>query len=552
MNKMCIFFLSMFFLIGKGHALIPIEGIIYGEVRDIKQYDPFVGMLTSNYLLTDKNSSEENKLTYYTALYKQGYNLQNSCDQVDRIKYSNFWKEDTAKRSFAATLQYLGLDISVRSIANYAKKLGVTKEKYDLLYTNLVQNTCSQNLTVYSHQMLKSNFKYYWSNDTKLALPSIADNPYFGDYIKKQHNTKSVLEREFHYTVLNFRSLCSWDLDTHNFGMMKPYLKNPFLISYVMNNLVKKKLNLDVKTEELFLTKTKEGVQVACENLICRKRSPNEFEKLFPRMNGSDQLRDDLNQLYCNNFSNIRTIKSLLAPQQKEWLKGTNRNKQKIEAMNLVSLITGVPELLITAKVYPDIAKFLKMNIKNRWDLWAKKKSNQFNMEQMYEESLDVSLISQQSTNAVELGNYNVKFNVELGEIDKVLNGYDKIDSTFYLKFPISQIESLKEKIPFYYNSNRFKKLQNLENVFVKNIAVQLEKKKKYFKVPLWNNRMATLLAKELMGQFLKNNRKFSHNLSKKVVKIPVTFSFGVFALQYIREKFIFRYKNPDLLTAKK
>lgn len=546
MKVLTIFFLFTYSL--KIGALVPIEGIIYGEVQDIRQYDPFAGMLTANYFKTTKDRKSVDKLIYYRALFKQGMQLGQKCETVNRANYSNYWAEENAKRSVIATLQYIGLDLTIKSIINYAKKFELSEDEFEKLYHNLVDNNCSQNITVYSHKMLKSNFKYLYKNGSQFTNPELASSPYFNQDVKEKHDTREVIKREFEYSLKNFRAFCSWNSDTNNLGLLKPYIKNPFIMSYIFNNLLQKKVNIDPKTEEIFLEPTSGGIQVACENMICRRRTTSEFTKYFPRMNGSYNLEDDLSMIYCNNFQNPRANEILLSNKMRSWVSKQSSKQKALESMHFLSLITGFPDLALIADTYPELLEFFKDNIRQRWDRWADEKSNQFNLEQLYEEPLQISMESQINTNETELGEFKLKFKLELGEMDKLLNDHDKISTQFYFELPKEYILYLRQRIPFLYNSGRKKELAGLEKRFLENISSQLAKRKKYFKVPIWNDSMSQFMADELLAQFSRVNVYRFNQKKEKMIKIPVNFYFGVFALQYIRKKYIHRFKKP--LTA--
>ena len=233
-------------------------------------------------------------------------------------------------------------------------------------------------------------------------------------------------------------------------------------MSFVFNNMLSQKINIDSQTGKVFFDDTPDTIQVACENLICRRRPKDEFKRKFPTINGSVNLEDDLKLLYCNYFQTARTAKSSLSPEQLSWTESTSKNSQIVETMNLVAQITGIPDMMVGVEKYSDLSKLFKNNIKERWDKWAKVKSTKFNSEQLYEEALEVSLVDRADLVASERVQYQMDFNIELGEIDKLLGGYDKIDTTFSLDFPYSYVEELKGKISFYYNTGRFEKLNSI------------------------------------------------------------------------------------------
>ena len=344
---MITFFLFVGFL-PSAQSLVPLEGLLYGNVADIKQYDPFVGMLNSNYTpLDQKEGKEKAKLTRYLALYQQGMELVNHCEATERAEYSNKNSEDSALRSTLANMQYIGLDYTIRNIVNYAKLLEYDENSFTNLYENLISNSCSQNITIFSHKMMKVNFKHFWKNGTELDPPSLGDSPYFSASVKEKLNSRETMNKAFMYTLNSFRSLCSWSGSTDHFGLLAPYVKNPFLMSNVFNNMLQRKIDIDEKTQRIFYNKAENSIQVSCENLVCRRRTSIDFIRFFPKINGSSNLEDDLKLLYCNYFQNARTKKEDLAPEQKKWIEGIERNQRLLEAQNLLGQITGFPDLTL-------------------------------------------------------------------------------------------------------------------------------------------------------------------------------------------------------------
>src|SRR5690606_16483921 len=157
-------------------ALIPIEGLILGNVKDIRQFDPLEGFLTLNPL---SFSSEETRLKEYYGLYKEGKNLTLSCDSRGISRYESPWKRARALSSVASTLQYIGLNTTIKAIADYAKLLNISKVEYENLSENIVNNYCSNNLTVYSKKLIRKNLSYEFDNTPKSSsLPYLEKDLY--------------------------------------------------------------------------------------------------------------------------------------------------------------------------------------------------------------------------------------------------------------------------------------------------------------------------------------------------------------------------------------
>ena len=107
----------------------------------------------------------------------------------------------------------------------------------------------------------------------------------------------------------------------------------------------------------------------------------------------------------------------------------------------------------------------------------------------------------------------------------------------------------MKERIPFFYNIERKKDLTKLESQFVAKIISQLKSKQKNFKVKLWNDDLAQIIAEELITQILSSRNLSNDDFKAGFVDIPVNFSFGAYALQYIRYKNIYQNKSAQILT---
>src|SRR5690606_36855556 len=171
-----IYFLFLILLSTNAWALIPIEGLILGNVQDIRQFDPLEGFLTIH---SSSLSSEETRLKEYYGLYKEGKNLVLSCDSRGISRYENPWKRTRALSSVVSTLQYIGLNTTIKAIADYARLLNISKIEYENLSDNIVNNYCSNNLTVYSKKLIRKNLSYEYDMDkTSSHLPVLDTSLY--------------------------------------------------------------------------------------------------------------------------------------------------------------------------------------------------------------------------------------------------------------------------------------------------------------------------------------------------------------------------------------
>ena len=211
----------------------------------------------------------------------------------------------------------------------------MSEKDYTNLYRNLVINTCSENISVYSKTLLLNNFKRQFAIADEKNLPTVKNDKEFYSKLNKFQNTRETIINEFEYTLMNFRSLCSWDGDPENLTLLRPYLSNPFLMSYLFNHLSEQKVVFEPKTNSSYFVEDKNSVQVMCENLICRKVTRAEFREKFARQNGSVSIRKDLEAMYCHSFKNAKSKKELVGKKIQSWIDESSHSVRTMEAMNL-------------------------------------------------------------------------------------------------------------------------------------------------------------------------------------------------------------------------
>lgn len=544
-----ILLLVICFLPFSGFSLSPIEGVIFGNVKDIKQYDPLRELLSDNFTRNINNKSLDYKaLKYINALYRQGIELENKCEISQAYQYPNVLKEALAKRSIVSNLQYIGLDKTIKSLTQYAQKLEWKESEFRKFTKNLIKDTCHPNTTVYSLKLMQDSFLNYWkSKNINHRLPIIENNVFYSPEIQKTGRSLKTIKRQFEYSIRNFRALCSWDGDPDSLGLLVPYLKNPFLMSIVSNHFTKTRIGIDEKTQEFQIVYDKNASQVACENMICRKRNEVEFKKLYPRMIGSTKLRDDFEALYCNAFKRARYDRLYSHEKIKKWISSQTESESKIEVMHLISQFTGLPALLLNVDRYNEMLSLFKNSIKYKWNSWARNKNSQLFIDQLYEEPL---VIKVRPYREVAL-DFKVDFDIVLSELDQSINKIDKIQAMFKLKFPKSYIAQIKKTVAFEFNRGNYKKAQEIEKEFTYRVVSQIQKKSKFFRIKIWNERLGEIVASELLDQINRYRGKQYQLLSKGFIEIPVRFHYGLFALHYISKKFDYKINNLESLTFK-
>jgi hypothetical protein len=220
-------------------------------------------------------------------------------------------------------------------------------------------------------------------------------------------------------------------------------------------------------------------------------------------MIGSTELKTDFSNLYCNHFKKVNYETKDQNPKIKKWIDTLSDEESLLEGMNFTALITGIPDLLISAEKFSDLRVVLKENITSRWDKWAQNKSEQFVTDLLYEESLNIDLVSMKDSPEIYKGNFQVIFDFTLGEIDRELLVVDKISSMFNLNFPKSYLRWIRDDYIKKNNISDYEGIKVLKQKLASNINLQLSAKKKLFLIPLWNEKMGPIITDELIDQLI-------------------------------------------------
>ena len=514
-------------------ALVPVEGILLGEAVNEYQADPLYHIFNDIY---DKSIIGENKkLHLYQTSIVSGSYLQESCRLYEPPLYPTTWMEKQAKRSVVSTLQYIGLDTSIKAIGAYAKKLEVSEDAFQKLSQNLINNFCSKNITIFSIKKLRESLDYYYKNPQSHLIPSVDSSPFATAIFKSTTESEKSRSNEFDLAIHNFKSFCSWGGDVVDYRLLVPYLKNPFVMAFIIKNLTGVHDKFDEKTQKVTQVPSEEVVQVGCADLICRKTSFKEFSKSFPLSMGSTGLYTDLAKLYCHHFKfqDYSTIGAI--PQVKNWIRKMELEDPIFETSFFISLMTGVPDPLFGVEVYRDLPSIAKSSIDERWTLWANQALNTFSHDLLFEESLKIKPQPRRDKVAIRMEGFALDFSVTLGEMDRIVDDNDKLKLSFNLKLSKNYLRHLRVKWNDFSSALDLEGRKKFRDEVAQYIDVQLRDKEKYFRQKVWNEEFSRLIVQELIEQILIYNGDMFESLEDQMLKIPVHFSYGVFALSYLR-----------------
>jgi hypothetical protein len=513
-------------------ALVPVEGIILGEASPDYQTDPLMNIFSDIY---DKTQVGENKkVKLYLSSYTSGENLYESCTYLIKPKYASSSQEQQAKRGVAATLQYIGLDTSIKAVGAYANKLSINEEGFQKLKKNLVRNYCSKNISIFSIRNIEKSLDYYYKNPFKEIIPSVENSPFATNIVINNSEKEATRSKEFDLVIKNFRAFCSWGGDIEDYRLMTPYLNNRFIMSFVIKNMNGVKDLINFRENRVTLKSSNDTVQVACIDLICRNETQKNFRLKFPLSVGSTGLATDLPKLYCHHFR-FQNPPTVTLPEVKSWITKSELEDPIFETSQFISLMTGVPDFVQSADQYQELPFYLKSSIDDRWTKWAKTTLESFSTTLLFEESLKIKLNPTLKTDYLPTYGFGLEFSITLGEMDRALKGNDKIKMGFSLNLTKNYLRSLRSKIEILENNVDDVGIKALEKETSHYLGLQLKEKEKYFTQKMWNDTFSELIAKEIMRQASTYQGPLFNDLKEEIIKVPINFSYGLFAISYIR-----------------
>jgi hypothetical protein len=510
-------------------ALVPIEGALLGKVNEDFQKDPLDLVFVSK---TSKDKTQnQTELKLFSGFILEGERLANSCSSRDRLFYKESWQERTAVTSVASSLQYVGLDITTRAIGKYAKNLDFSDEEYGNLVDRLIGNYCSKNITVISLKNLKENLLKRFESDNDFTLPAINQNSFFPSEISKTSESLKARENEFINTVKLFRNFCSWDGEHQDFRLMIPILRNPFIMAF-MNRLIEGiTLNYNIERKTFNYEKTDGTLKVLCKDLVCRPVDDKEFKREFPRAVGSPELKIDLNRIYCSKFRDLDYKVKEQEDHIKKWINQQSLEDEKFLQMQMIALLTRVPDFLMGVGTYKDFIQVAKYGVDETWTNWAMNSNQEFTHDLYFEESMKISIADRKYYYFFMDPKFKVQVDLSVGEFDKTTVINDKIGFIYDLKLNKSFARWIREE---YRNAITPETSSIVISKMTNHLLPKLTHLKDQLRISPWNDGLTRLVAIELLEQFRLYQGNYFSDLSSEDISIPLDFRYGVFALKYM------------------
>ena len=529
--------LCFIFFIKNTQALVPLESLILGDFSDIyeeNKNDP----LKNIFNFKDENKipfESRRQLALYRGFINEGLNFRNSCTHNRGIVYSSIWDHDQALRAFLAQMQFYGLDVVTRAIAAYAKYFEFTEEEYTRFVESLMGNYCSRNLSVISLKELKRNILVKFNKENYFVLPHISKNSLFPSALDEMAPESKTREHEFYQTIKLFRNFCSWGGEADNVRMLAPLLKNPFIVAQVAREFSSLDLDWNAIDNSISLKHRIKNNPIYCSNLICRQVTQDLFERKLPHPVGSQNVYDDIKRTYCEEFRDLSYKTNGQVPQVAKWIKSESLDDEIFMQGQFIALVTGIPEFILRVDKFIDAQNFLRFNIDKSWNQWAAGQLSSFNNYLFYEETLSIDKVDSRLFFNPHRPNFQVVFDINLGEFDRVNQMVGKIKTVMNLKLPKSLMRWLRfEWVNF--DPTQPKRRENLIKNLSKHIEGQVDLANDKFRVSPWTEQFKMVVAKEILLQMelYKGDYFESENIQKEWVKIPIILNYGPFALKYL------------------
>lgn len=534
------FYIIIFLIVicNTSYALVSLESLILGDFSQRyigRKSDPL------NYVFKPQEDLAEHgfykkKLGKFVGFYQEGRNLINSCKIRRRIQYRSSWSQEQVLRSVYSTAQYVGIDMTLRAIASYARFFEFSEDEFKNMTDRLVGNYCSKNLSIISLRNLKKNFAVMFK-EGNFQLPSIINNPLYPETLLQINTRDKALEQEFLHTVKLFRAFCSWGGDTKNLRLMVPLMKNSIIMSFVIRQVAGLGIKWQPIDNTLYVEKNPNTVKVLCKNLVCRKVKSDIFENKIPKSIGSEGVADDVKRLYCNHIRDVDYVLRNQVPEIKKWLDHQTFDDENLMISQFIALVTGVPDFFVRSNRFNGGIEFMRASVDQSWDQWSKEQNENFDRELYYEESLSVEKVDRKYYYSQFYPIFKVVFDVNLGEFDRINQITGKITAKFDLNLPKNFLQKIRKE--WAEADPRIKGLRpRIIKKFRAHIEHQVKAAKDKFAVTLWKGDIESIVIKELLHQLVNYDGDYFNNISRDMVKIPIEFNLAPFALKYINYQY--------------
>lgn len=534
----------------RAYALVSLESLVLGDLSAInvsRTQDPLFNVFQSS---RDSNSAngDRERVALYRGFVDEGENLQRFCaeDASSEFRYPSSEQYEQAIRTVVSTLQYIGLDILVRALPEYGKKLQWSRDDFEKFSTSLVGNWCSQNLTVISHKELKRNFMQKWDGESGFSLPTIEDNSFFPQKLMTLSTPERRYDRELYWSTELFKAFCSWSNITEDYRLMVPLLRDPVVMAFVSRQMDGRKLAFNPRSHTITLESSVETSRVACRGLICRRADETEYRRRMARAIGSPNTYADVKRIYCRHLREAGINYRDPDERVRKLLDERSLEENLLLAGQFKALVTGTPNFMIWSDTYDQAQGIMRASFDSSWDEWATSSITQLAGDLAYEEPLTVELVERELFFNPYRKNFAVHFDVNQGEFDRVNRIAGKLTVSFDLKFSHKMLHWLRKNW-IHLDPTMKVERRDLIDRFKGYIKKDVEQARSKLSIPPWRGDIEEIIAVELLEQFSSFLGNWDYP-DEGFTTIPISLHYGPFALRLMRYRHLVNERAKSLV----
>ena len=436
--------------------------------------------------------------------------MAKNCKKSTKPPPYTHWQAQQAKRSVYATLQYLGIETSIKFLSLYARHYDFTQEEYDHLGQNLIGNYCSPNITTMSHSTLKKKWiaSFYHPLD---KFPHKEGRELFQYFSPLSVDKEKARKKEFALTVELFKSFCSWGNDPDDLRLLVPLVRNPAIMAFAFRHLTHTKLEWHEKAGELLYRRDADGSSISCQNLICRRS----HRKIF--------VLKELGQLYCRHFRDVDYKKGKgVPPKIQKIIATTSETESQLMASHFISLLTGTPDFFLYAEKFSDMARFARIPMELLWKKWVLSNKQTIDPVFSYEEQLSLEPVP------LSRGEEPLKIalQVNFGEWDRATYLLGKIKKSAHLGI-FNNVLAYAQKIQ--------RTAPNQTTAYLKKMLHQeMIRIHSLLSPPVTTGVWSEMVVRQLSAYIRQKKGPFRFDNSHTKTLVPIELYYAPFALQHL------------------
>ena len=451
----------------------------------------------------------------YRNFIYEGMRLKENCKNKEKGEpaHSTPWQKQQVKRSVYSTLQYLGLETSIKFLSLYSRHFGFTEDEYAHLGKGLIGNYCSSNMTIMSRTTLKKKWiaSFHHPSD---RLPYHEGRDIFKHFSPLFVDKKKIEKKEFSLTVELFKTFCSWGNDPDDLRLLVPLIRNPAVMAFIFRHLTHTKLEWNEKAGELLYRTNTEASSISCKNLICRRDHYKRF------------IISDLNQLYCQNLRDVDYKRgSGVPPKIQKIIATISEPESQLMTSHFISLLTRTPNFFLYAEKFSDIERFARMPMEQHLKKWLIGNKQFIDPEFFHEEHLSLDTIPASPPRL----SFKIAFQVNFGEWDKAVNALGRIRRVLNLnvfKNVLKNAQKIDAKNP-----------EQTASYLKKMLRHQIIKIHSQTPLPLSPVDWVKRVVGEISAQIQYGRKTLDFDDGRKTLSIPIEIYYSPFALQYIHRQ---------------